>query len=545
LWWPQGFPQATQPYLDGNDNEIKYNSWYVGKNVFVQNGSMVVRTQPETFTPPGRVPRGYTSGMVYSALQFRYGYIEARIKVPSQQGYLNLFRLHDRQGLWPSFWLQRGSRAGLDYQEIDIFEFFGTTKEFWSSVHDRDFDGTIYDCNPTKAIKTHIPFTHVDASTDFRTYAIEWSPDFIKVYYEGQLKATLDNCQNFKAMPIIISNSAGGPGNSVGTPDSDTPNPADILVDYVRVLQKRGNIAWIDGARTVCQGTNFQLQGPYFPNVTANWTILTTGLQNAGTSSGPSYSTLNLNALQPGIHRVRLQLNFPGGITETSPDYVIEVLPTTLQTPTTMSVSNLYCNQYSITTDDIPGATSYSWTLNNGIVLNTPTNQVELTAPYSGSISVVASNQCGSSDLLQRFIFLEQNCDGNVFQLTRKNNKDSINTMQSVKLKNENTNKITIEGKEDKNITLTNSFEKINTGNSVAVYPNPFSDYVNVQIGSFDDKKEYELEIINILGQSVHKEKVKQAFSKISLNNIAKGAYTLNIKTINSTEQYTFKVTKL
>lgn len=101
------------------------------ENVWVSGGNLVLRTRRETYScPPFWVGEyfckrqhytgleyPFTAGMVElkSPYNFRYGYIEARIKVPYAYG------------LWPSFWTFRGDGVPTteNASEIDIFEMNG------------------------------------------------------------------------------------------------------------------------------------------------------------------------------------------------------------------------------------------------------------------------------------------------------------------------------------------------------------------------------------------------------------------------------------
>ncbi len=73
------------------------------------------------FAAPASV---HTKGL----MEYKYGYVEIRAKVPF------------RTGIWPSFWMKAdtvlGGRANYDYMvEIDMFEVFGNTSQLASNIH--------------------------------------------------------------------------------------------------------------------------------------------------------------------------------------------------------------------------------------------------------------------------------------------------------------------------------------------------------------------------------------------------------------------------
>lgn len=173
-------------------------------------------------------PCQYTSARLLSAhrVEFAYGRIEARIKVPGGAG------------LWPAFWALGANidRVGWPQSgEIDIMEFVGRNPTtIFGTIHGpgyaggQSFGGT-YDFNAP------VP----DA---FHTYAVEWQPGRIVWYVDGikYHEATPDhvapNPWVFDHGFFLLLNMAVG-GNFGGPVGADTQFPASMLVDYVRVYQ--------------------------------------------------------------------------------------------------------------------------------------------------------------------------------------------------------------------------------------------------------------------------------------------------------------------
>lgn len=173
----------------------------------------------------------YTSAKITTKAkyEFKYGRIEARIKLPAGQG------------LWPALWM-----LGNDFPitpwpasgEIDIMENRGSNPNATiSALHGPGYSGST-------------PFNHAYSFpsgqdvTAFHVYAVEWEPSQIRFYVDGSLHYTVNQSEVtpfgtwvFDHPFYIILNLAVG-GNFDGHPASDSIFPATMLVDYVRVYQE-------------------------------------------------------------------------------------------------------------------------------------------------------------------------------------------------------------------------------------------------------------------------------------------------------------------
>lgn len=159
-------------------------------------------------------------------VEFTYGRVEARIKVPRGQG------------IWPAFWM-----LGADFNEtgwpgsgeIDIMEVIGKEpRTVYNTIHGPGYSGA-----------GGIGSSHtVDAelADDFHVFAVDWDPNVIRWYFDGELINTISaNDLNgrewvFNHDFFILLNVAVG-GNWPGNPDETTEFPQTMLVDYVRVYQ--------------------------------------------------------------------------------------------------------------------------------------------------------------------------------------------------------------------------------------------------------------------------------------------------------------------
>ncbi|MFP4345668.1 MAG: carbohydrate binding domain-containing protein [Anaerolineales bacterium] len=173
-------------------------------------------------------PCEYTSARLITAdkVEFAYGKIEARVKVPSGAG------------LWPAFWMLGTNIDEVGWPtcgEIDIMEYVGKApNEVFGTLHGPGYSGGqgfggIYDFG-------------YPVADDYHTFTIEWAPDEIHWYVDG---INFHNATPADVAPnewvynhpfFIILNLAIG-GNFGGPVDPDLTFPREMLVDYVRVYE--------------------------------------------------------------------------------------------------------------------------------------------------------------------------------------------------------------------------------------------------------------------------------------------------------------------
>lgn len=222
---------GTEKGLPGGwgNNELQY---YLPDNAQVENGVLKIIARIESV---GGL--NYTSARINTEdrFAFRYGRIEASIKMP--QG----------QGLWPAFWmLSQDSPYGTwaATGEIDIVEAvnLGGTggNEILGTIHYGDeFPGNLF---------TSEYYTPSEDITDgFHTYAIEWDATEIRWYFDNVLYA-VQNSWFSTAAPypapfdqpfhILLNVAVGGnlPGNGI----DNAALPATMEVDWVRVYSGEG-----------------------------------------------------------------------------------------------------------------------------------------------------------------------------------------------------------------------------------------------------------------------------------------------------------------
>jgi len=206
------------------NNELEY---YLPDNASLANGLLRIEARAQAMNG-----YNYTSARIHTRdrFAFRYGRIEARMRLPGGQG------------LWPAFWLlpqddQYGVWAASG--EIDIMEAVNLGGSGGNTVHGTIHYGGSWPNNQFSGESYVVP---ADATAEFHTYALEWDATEIRWYVDGVLFAMRNTWYssggNFPA-PFdqhfyILLNVAVG-GNWPGSPDASTVFPVTMEVDYVRV----------------------------------------------------------------------------------------------------------------------------------------------------------------------------------------------------------------------------------------------------------------------------------------------------------------------
>jgi beta-glucanase (GH16 family) len=204
------------------NNELQY---YTDRpeNIIVEDGMLKITARQESFQGSN-----YTSAKILTRGSFErtYGRYEARIQLPFGQG------------IWPAFWLLGDDSGGTviwpQIGEIDIMEYRGQQPTIiHGSVH-----GPGYSAG--QAVTDTYRLSNGRFDSDFYVFAIEWGPDFIRYYVDDVLynEITPDDVNgewvfNDNTFYIILNMAVGG--TFVGSPNSSTPFPQTMMIDYVRV----------------------------------------------------------------------------------------------------------------------------------------------------------------------------------------------------------------------------------------------------------------------------------------------------------------------
>gem|GEM_PF-3886595 len=191
-----------------------------------------------TFNPPrcfdvDLLPFDFTTAMLYSKQEFRYGWFEMRFRLPPRPPAPQTFRGHGG-----TFWLFSGSHNY--WSEIDIFEInaeddycFATGNCYWKKPKKPKH---------ARAIKDQCHFS----PDTWHTASLKWNRWSMKFYYDGILRwKSRNHPRRISPMPIIIN--CGGnytPTDNYCTPfdlsgADSTYFPYTIEIDYVKVWQRK------------------------------------------------------------------------------------------------------------------------------------------------------------------------------------------------------------------------------------------------------------------------------------------------------------------
>ncbi len=194
------------------NNELQF---YATDEVYLEDGCLVLRSRAREMGG-----RAYTSGLVDSQRRFSqaFGRFEVRAKLPRGRG------------IWPAHWMLPEDRRSWP-PEIDIMELLGHEPH---KVHLTQHWGT-WPQNEHAGAAVEGP----DFSDDFHTFAVEWSPDRIDWFVDGDLGFT--STSHIPRVPFyVILNTAVG-GDWPGNPDESTVFPQHHRVDYVRVYARESS----------------------------------------------------------------------------------------------------------------------------------------------------------------------------------------------------------------------------------------------------------------------------------------------------------------
>ncbi|GAB2835078.1 glycoside hydrolase family 16 protein [Actinocorallia aurea] len=171
--------------------------------------------------------KGYTSARITTEGKYAptYGRFVARIKSP------------DGQGLWPAFWLLGADHVKNPWPEsgeIDIMERRGDqTDRYYATVQGPGYSGV-------GISRQYAPGRDVAFSNRFHVFALDWTPDSLTFMIDGKVVQTVKKAEVpgkwvFDHPFFLVLNLAVG-GPFPGEPTADTPFPAKMVVDYVRVF---------------------------------------------------------------------------------------------------------------------------------------------------------------------------------------------------------------------------------------------------------------------------------------------------------------------
>ena len=227
----QGLPDGSKwTYETGGDGwgnqEEQFYTREDMDNARVEDGTLIIEARKESVQGSA-----YTSARLNSRESWTYGRVEVRAKVPAGRG------------TWPAVWMLAdndtyGDQYWPDNGEIDIMEHVGYEEGvIHGTIHTKAFnhiEGT--DKGSSRTIPT--------ATSEFHTYALEWTPGEIRVAVDGQTYFTFQNREQYgwqewpfdQPFHLLLNVAVGGTwGGAEGIDDSAFPER--MVLDYVRVYK--------------------------------------------------------------------------------------------------------------------------------------------------------------------------------------------------------------------------------------------------------------------------------------------------------------------
>lgn len=200
----------------GNDESQIYTS----SNHRIEDGNLIITA--------AKTDSAYTSTRITTQgkMEFQYGRLEARAKLPTGQG------------VWPAIWLLGSNIGEVGWPlcgEIDILEYVGKEPgRVFTTLHTQDSYG-----NSVNTRKT--PIEGIEEG--YHIYEMEWDPNQIQFFVDGTLVYTFapeertEEIWPFDQPFYLIINMAIG-GKFGGPEIDDSIFPQEFAIDYVRIYKQ-------------------------------------------------------------------------------------------------------------------------------------------------------------------------------------------------------------------------------------------------------------------------------------------------------------------
>lgn len=196
------------------NNELQYYETPGQNGVNAFSAANSILTISATPTPSAQLTnfssQAYVSGALASIthLSLTYGYIEFRMKTPTQAGIRNVVSLSAADGSWPPQILICDIRSSAP--------------------------STIYQQQVLSSVTNSNTVTTVNASTNYHVYGLSWTASALTWYIDGVQTYTVAN-QVTVPMYLYVEHIVGG--TQAGAVPTGATWPQNLLFDYIRVYQ--------------------------------------------------------------------------------------------------------------------------------------------------------------------------------------------------------------------------------------------------------------------------------------------------------------------
>ena len=232
-----------------NDNQIDTLKWTVENSIknrpdvmLYSNNEQVVEKEGKAFIyyrKSSLHDSAYFAGRFNSKNKFAttYGYLECRMHLVKPDGYQTAFwMMPNGEGNTAPNGVKDGTAN--DGAEIDIVEGNKMADAYSSGLH---WDGYAKPAHKSNGTMIKAPNLHTQ---EYHVFGFEWTPTFLKFYYDGKLVRTMDKPNLIPNVPhfIYFSGSCFGANDWV-TGDVrknefiQKGNTDEAYIDYVRVFK--------------------------------------------------------------------------------------------------------------------------------------------------------------------------------------------------------------------------------------------------------------------------------------------------------------------
>ncbi len=177
----------------------------------------------------------YACGGIFTdkTFTFQYGYVEVRAKFDCAQG------------AWPAIWMMPTSGPWPQTGEIDIMEHLNYDGIIYQTVHYNNANGTRVSNSTVNGGKSTAYFSTVEDKAAFHTYGVEWTPESVIFFMDGNKKLTLAAQENNPNWPfnkednpyyLLLDMQLGGDGHEDWVGEiGNIGDGVAMTVDYVHV----------------------------------------------------------------------------------------------------------------------------------------------------------------------------------------------------------------------------------------------------------------------------------------------------------------------
>lgn len=253
----------------GNNEQQYYTNR--SDNAYVSGGALHIRAKKEAYGG-----MNYTSARLNTngKFTFTYGYVEARIALPSSQG------------IWPAFWMLGANIGSVGWPscgEIDIMEAINAESKTYGTCH--------WNANG------HAEYGQsagISDRTQYHTYGLQWDSQYIRMFvdgnkiYEMYIANNAGDTDEFHRPFYLLLNVAVG-GNWPGFSINDSAFPQEMKVDYVRVYQENPSYTSSSSGNVDSSGSSSGGSGSSGSSGATSTPSSGMGMNYAGASTATAY----------------------------------------------------------------------------------------------------------------------------------------------------------------------------------------------------------------------------------------------------------------